>query len=74
MFVITEREGRTIVRKTQVVPGLSEGGFVEIKEGVRPGERLAADGLNRLQDGQPVSLPGQRPPGAPGAAQGKGPR
>jgi membrane fusion protein (multidrug efflux system) len=74
VFVITEREGRTIVRKTQVVPGLSEGGFVEIKEGVRPGERLAADGLNRLQDGQPVSLPGQRPAGAPGAAQGKGPR
>jgi len=71
VFVITEREGRTIVRKTQVVPGLSEGGFVEIKEGVKAGDRLAADGLNRLQDGQAVTLPGQRPQGAPA---GKGAR
>jgi len=48
-----------VARKTQVTPGVSEGGFVEIREGLKPGDRVVADGLNRLQDGQAVRLPGQ---------------
>ena len=38
-----------------VLAGLIENGFVEIKEGLRPGEIVVADGLNRLQPGQPVT-------------------
>jgi membrane fusion protein, multidrug efflux system len=38
-----------------ILAGLIENGFVEIKEGLRPGEFVVADGLNRLQPGQPVT-------------------
>lgn len=51
--------GGTVVRKTAVTPGVSEGGFVEIREGLKAGDRVVADGLNRLQDGAPVRLPDQ---------------
>jgi membrane fusion protein (multidrug efflux system) len=54
--------GGMLVRKTPVTPGVSEGGFVEIREGLKVGDRVVADGLNRLQDGQSVMLPGQGAP------------
>ncbi len=56
VFSIVEREGRTIARKTLVTTGSTSSGFVEIKDGVKLGDRLVADGLNRLQDGQSVTL------------------
>jgi len=67
VFLIASREGGAVARKTAVTPGASEGGFVEIREGVKAGDRIVADGLNRLQDGQPVRLPGER-----GGPAGKG--
>jgi membrane fusion protein (multidrug efflux system) len=39
-----------------VTTGSTSGGFVEIKDGLKLGDRLVADGLNRLQDGQSVAL------------------
>ena len=38
-----------------VLAGLIENGYVEIKDGLRPGEIVVADGLNKLQPGQPVN-------------------
>jgi membrane fusion protein (multidrug efflux system) len=58
VFSVVERNGRAIARKTLVTTGASADGMVEIKSGVKPGDRLVADGLNRLQDGQAISLPG----------------
>jgi membrane fusion protein (multidrug efflux system) len=72
VFSILTREGKTTVRKVQVTPGVSEGGFVEIREGLKANEKVVADGLNRLTDGAPVSLPGQRPPGVGGKSGKKG--
>jgi len=73
VFVVTTRDGKTVARKTLVVPGASEDGFVEILEGLKPGDKLVADGLNRLQDGQAVQVAGQKPKAAQGLA-GKGAR
>jgi membrane fusion protein (multidrug efflux system) len=70
VFVITAREKGNVARKVLVTPGVNENGFVEIREGVKLGDKVVADGLNRLQDGQQVRLPGQRGPegkGGPGA-------
>ncbi|MBI1407078.1 MAG: efflux RND transporter periplasmic adaptor subunit [Caulobacter sp.] len=67
VFVIIDRDGKTVARKTEVTPGLSEGGQVEIVEGLKAGDRLVADGLNRLQDGQPVQTAAGRAKGAKGA-------
>jgi membrane fusion protein, multidrug efflux system len=54
-----------------VLAGLIENGFVEIKEGLRPGEFVVADGLNKLQPGQPVTWCMATPP--QGAVAGRGP-
>lgn len=67
VFLIVDRDGKSVARKTEVTPGLSEGGQVEIVEGLKAGDRLVADGLNRLQDGQPVQTADGRAKGAKGA-------
>lgn len=67
VFVITAREKGRVARKVLVTPGVNEGGFVELREGVKAGDKVVADGLNRLQDGQQVRLPGQK-----GGPEGKG--
>jgi len=58
VFSIVERGGKTIARKTLVTTGAGSEGVVELKGGVKAGDRLVADGLNRLQDGQPISIAG----------------
>jgi hypothetical protein len=62
-----------------VLAGLIEGGYVEIREGVKPGDLVVSDGLNKLQNGMPISWCAASPPQAagrqgqgPGAAQGRG--
>ncbi len=72
VFVITQRDKGAVARKVLVAPGVSEGGFTELREGVKAGEKVVADGLNRLQDGQQVRLPGQGGGEGKGGAQNKG--
>ncbi|MBX3485748.1 efflux RND transporter periplasmic adaptor subunit [Phenylobacterium sp.] len=65
-----DRPAGAMVEQRPVVTGLRQQGFVEIVDGVKPGERLVADGLNKVQPGQPVRVAGGGaggPPGAPGA-------
>lgn len=86
VYVLMEREGRTMAMQRPIVTGVRQQGFVEIVDGVRSGERLVADGLNKIQSGQPVrvaqgpgmgAVPGKAgPPPAGGgpAAYPQGPR
>ncbi|WP_293477222.1 efflux RND transporter periplasmic adaptor subunit [Phenylobacterium sp.] len=65
-----DRPAGSMVEQRPVVTGLRQQGFVEIVDGVKPGERVVADGLNKVQPGQPVRVAGGgvRPgPAAPGA-------
>lgn len=43
-----------IARRTDVDTGITEAGFVEIRAGLKKGDKIVADGLNRIQDGAPV--------------------
>ncbi|HYG27286.1 MAG TPA: efflux RND transporter periplasmic adaptor subunit [Caulobacteraceae bacterium] len=61
VFVIGQGPRGLSVKKRPVVAGLNDGGFVEIRSGLRMGEGVVADGLNRVQDGQPVKVAGARP-------------
>jgi membrane fusion protein (multidrug efflux system) len=66
VYVIRQMGERTIAEQQPVVTGLRQDNFVEILEGVEPGERIVGDGLNKVQTGQPVRVvgaPGQHPPG-----------
>ena len=43
-----------VITSHPVVTGLRQDNVVEILDGVQPGDRLIADGLNKVQPGQPV--------------------
>ena len=68
VFVITPRGDGFSARKQAVQAGVTEGGFVEIVGGLQAGDRVVADGLNRIQNGQPVKIQGasERPAAAAG--------
>jgi membrane fusion protein (multidrug efflux system) len=54
VFVIAPHDGGFAAEQRPVLTGARQQGFVEIKEGARIGERLVADGLNKIQPNQPV--------------------
>lgn len=63
VYVIRQDGQRTVAEQRPILSGVRQQGFVEIRDGLQPGERIVADGLNRIQPGQPI-----RVAGAPGAA------
>ncbi len=63
VFVVVQEGGRMTVQQRPVVAGLRQDGWVEILEGVTTADRVVADGLNRIQSGQPVRPAGSPPPG-----------
>jgi membrane fusion protein (multidrug efflux system) len=68
VYVIHTANGRAMVEQRPVVTGLRQDNFVEILDGVQPGERIVADGLNKMQPGQPVRIAA----GGPGGSGGPG--
>ncbi len=71
VFMIAQQNGKTIARQQPVTVGIDDGGFVEIRAGLKAGDRIVADGLNRLQPNQPVKVAGA--PGAAGPGRPPGP-
>ena len=45
-----------MVEQRPIVTGVRQQGFVEIVDGLKAGDRVVADGLNKVQPGQPVRL------------------
>lgn len=74
VYVLRAAGERTTAEQRHIVTGVRQQGFVEIMDGVRAGERIVADGLNKIQPGQPVRVaagaaqPGARTPGPRSAA------
>ncbi len=60
-----------VARRTDVDTGITQGGFVEIRSGLKAGEKIVADGLNRVQDGAPIGG-GKGGNGQGGDKQGEG--
>ncbi|CAN5210700.1 efflux RND transporter periplasmic adaptor subunit [soil metagenome] len=69
VFLIAKGPKGQIARRTAVQTGLSSGGFVEIVSGLKAGDHIVADGLNRIQDGAAIGGGGK---GGSGGAQGGG--
>ena len=64
-----------MVEQRPVVTGVRQQGFVEILDGVKAGDRVVADGLNKVQPGQPVRIsprPSMIPVNASATAGGAG--
>ncbi len=67
-FVYVVEEGRAVER--QVTLGSRRPGQVEIVDGLKPGEQIVTQGLQRIRDGLPVrvaDIPAAAPPGRPAA-------
>ncbi len=64
IYVLHPQGQRAVTEQRPVVTGLRQDNFVELTEGAEPGERIVADGLNKIQPGQPVRI------GRSGAAGG----
>lgn len=71
VFVITPKGEGTAARKQAVDTGVSQDGWVEIRGGLKAGERIVADGLNRIQNNQPVRVGGGKPGGGQLGAGGR---
>lgn len=69
VYVLHTVEKRTMAEQRPVLTGVRQNGFVEITDGVKAGEKIVADGLNKVQPGQPVRVVGARPPGASAGAR-----
>ena len=69
VYVLHTEGPKTMVEQRPVVTGLRQHNMVEITDGVRAGEHIVADGLNKIQPGQPVKIAGSggRGGGHPGA-------
>lgn len=63
VFVIKSQGGRTIAERRPVHVGARDAQFVELTDGVSVGERVVADGLNRIQPNQPIHIAGAAPAG-----------
>jgi membrane fusion protein (multidrug efflux system) len=73
VFVITDRGGgKLIAEQRPVTIGARENGVIEIRDGLKPGERIVADGVNRIQANRPIRLVGAGKGGGQSAGQGGG--
>ncbi len=76
VFAVIARNGQTMAIKRPIVAGARDRGVIEIKAGVREGEQIVADGINRLQQMTPVRVvKGEGAvggPGGPGGPRGPG--
>lgn len=56
VFLISEAEGQTRAEQRPVEIGARQNGFVEVREGVNAGDRIVANGLNKVTSGQTVRI------------------
>lgn len=78
VYLVVQKDGKMVAEERPVITGARQDGFVELKDGVVQGDRIVADGLNKIQGGQSIRPTGKGAPhaGAPDAkaAGAGGPR
>ena len=70
VFLIMKGPKGPMARRTIVQTGLTVDGFVEITSGLKAGDKIVGDGLNRVQDGAPVNPGGKGQAGKDSAGKG----
>lgn len=56
VFVIAQEDGAARAEQRPVVVGARQDGFVEVREGLAAGDRIIANGVNKVTGGQPVRV------------------
>jgi len=62
IYALRPQGDRTVTVQQPVVTGLRQDNIVELTQGATAGARIVADGLNKIQPGQPVHVAGAGPP------------
>ncbi len=58
VFVVSERDGRTVAERRQIETGTRRPGEIEVLDGLQPGEPVVIHGTLKLEDGAPVRVLG----------------
>lgn len=69
VFVLQEGERGMTVARTPVTLGRRTQGLIEVLDGLAPGDRIVGEGVHRLSDGAPVTIPDQTSRGGDGAGE-----
>lgn len=69
VYRIVQGEQGSTAQRVEVEAGAVEAGRVEIRAGLRPGERVVASGLNRIQPNAPVHVASDQPQSQSGPGQ-----
>lgn len=56
VYVIAKKGDQTVSEQRAVLTGVRQNGLVEIRDGLKAGEQIVADGLNKIQPGQPIEI------------------
>jgi len=56
VFLIADGENGPRAEQRPVVAGMRQNGFVEIRDGLEAGDRIVANGVNKVSGGQPVRI------------------
>ncbi len=70
VYVLLATDGGVLVEQRPIVTGVRQQGLVEVLEGIRAGDRIVADGVDRIEGGQTVRIAGAGPPGVLGMRPG----
>jgi membrane fusion protein (multidrug efflux system) len=73
VYRIAARGEGSAAQRADVRTGAREAGFIEIVEGLKVGDRIVANGLNRVQPNQPLIIAGAARPAAARAPGGAPP-
>ena len=63
VFVVAHKGTKTVAEQRVVSTGVRQEGYVEILDGVEAGDKIVADGLNKVQPGQALKVVGAAGPG-----------
>ena len=62
VYVLRRDGDRSVTEQRPVLTGVRQDGLVEIRDGLQSGEQIVADGLNKIQPGQPVRVQASQGP------------
>jgi len=57
VYILQNRGDKQVAKRQAIKTGLTTDGYVEVTEGLKPGDQLITVGYQELSDGQPVSIP-----------------
>lgn len=56
VYLVKEKDGENIVELSKIELGISEGGYIEVKDGIEKGDIIVVNGVNQIEEGDLVNI------------------